>query len=1005
MKKTYYYAILKKMQLGVLLLYLLHAVAYAQSAVPVTIKGKVTEQNGGGPVPGASVQIKGAQSGTSTDVNGNYSVAAKIGDVLVFRSVGYEEQEIPVVKQTMINVSFSNSTQGLDEVVVVGFGTQKKVNLTGAVSSISSKDLTARPVGQASAALQGLAPGVTVTQSTGQPGADVGTIRIRGIGTLLDASPLVLIDGIEGSLNALDPVIIDNISVLKDAASASIYGSRAANGVILVTTKRAKNNQLSVSYNAYAGFQDPTNLPKMVDAIDHMVLTNLAYTNTGKAQLYSDALIQAYRDNPGNTDLYPNTDWQKEVLTGSGFMQNHSVTINGGGDKIRFLTSAGYFDQKGIIETSEYKRFTLRNNADVRFSDKLSLKVDLQLLAAQTLEPGAGTAAVFHWMNRIPANQAFRYSNGNWGEGWNGTNPVAFTTEAGGFQKNSSPSAQLNASLNYQPYKWLRAEITAAPRYAQSEDNNFNRAIVTYNATGGVAYTAPALSTLSRSLSHSFYNNYRATVTADQTFGGHTLKVLIGASREDYSNSAFSASRDTFVLPDYPVLSTGSAANQQNAGSAAEWALQSAFGRINYDYKQKYLLEINGRYDGSSRFAEGHKYGIFPSFSAGWRISQEDFMASLKPVINDLKIRASWGELGNQNVGNYPFTSSIVSGSYTIGKQIVNVAALNTMANGEISWETTAVTNVGLDFTILKNLSFTGDYYSRRSRDILYTLDIPLTVGLAAPVQNVGVVTNKGYELALAYRNNIKDFKYDVSVNFSDVINKVVDLRGVNRTGLTVSREGSAINSIYGLEAEGLFQSDAEAKAHATQFGVTKAGDIKYKDQNGDGIINDADNVIIGSTIPRYTYSANFNASYKGFSISAFFQGVGKADGFLYQQGIMPFFNGGTIQEPNKDNWRPDNTGAAFPRLAFGEVNNEKVSSFWLKDASYLRLKNLQIGYTLPARFSSKLSVSSVRFYVNGQNLFTKDNFWSGYDPEAPVGRGDAYPQVKTYTVGLDVNF
>jgi TonB-linked SusC/RagA family outer membrane protein len=1005
MKKKFYADLFKKMQLGVLLLCLMHAVGYAQTTVPITIKGKITEQNGGGAVPGASIKIKGSANGTSTDVNGNYTIAVKSGDVLVFSSIGYEEQEVPVVKQTTVNISFTSSTQGLDEVVVVGFGTQKKVNLTGAVSSISSKDLTARPVGQASSALQGLATGVTVTQSSGQPGADAGTIRIRGIGTLLDANPLVLIDGVEGSINALDPNIIDNVSVLKDAASASIYGSRAANGVILVTTKRAKNNQLSVSYNAYAGFQDPTNLPDMVDAIDHMVLTNLAYTNTGKAPLYPETLIQAYRDNPGNTDKYPNTDWQKEVLTGSGFMQSHFISINGGGDKIRFLTSAGYFDQKGIIESSDFKRYSIRNNADVRFSDKLSLKVDLQVLTSTMLEPGSGTPSVFHWMNRIPANQAFRYSNGNWGEGWNGTNPVALTRPDGGFQKNTSPSAQLNATLNYQPYKWLKAEITAAPRYAQSENNNFQRAIVTYQADGSVAYTAPALSTLTRSLSHSFYNNFRGTLTADKSLGNHHVKVLVGASREDYSNEAFSAFRDNFVLPDYPVLNTGSSANQQTTGSAAEWALQSFFGRVNYDYKERYLLEINGRYDGSSRFAEGHKYGIFPSFSAGWRISQEDFMKPLATVVNDLKIRGSWGQLGNQNIGNYPFTSSIVSGSYTIGKQIVNIAALNTLANGEISWETTEMTNFGLDFTVFKNFTFTGDYYIRRSRDILYTLDIPLTVGLGAPIQNVGLVTNKGYELSLSYRNSIKDFKYDIGVNFSDVLNNVVDLRGVNRSALTVSREGSSINSLFGLEAEGLFQSDAEAAAHATQFGITKAGDIKYKDQNGDGIINDADNVIIGSTIPRYTYSASLNASWKGFSIGAFFQGVGKADGFLYQQGIMPFFNGGTVQEQHKDNWRPDNTDAKFPRLAFSETNNEKVSSFWVKDASYLRLKNLQIGYTLPARLAGKLSTNSIRVYLNGQNLFTKDNFWKGYDVEAPVGRGDAYPQVKTYTIGLDVNF
>ena len=1005
MKKTCNSVFRRKMQLGLLLLLLIHAAGFAQTTGNLTIRGKVTDESGGGPVPGASIRVKGTSTGTSSDADGNYTITAKSGDFLVYSSIGFDAQEISVGKQSVINVVLEGSKQGLEEVVVVGFGTQKKVNLTGAVSSISSKDLTARPVGQASSALQGLAAGVTVTQSSGQPGADAGNIRIRGIGTLLDASPLVLIDGVEGNINALDPNIIDNVSVLKDAASASIYGSRAANGVILVTTKRAKNNQLTIGYSGYAGVQNPTNLPDMVDAIDHMVLTNLAYTNTGKAPLYNETLINNYRANPDNTDLYPNTDWQKEVLTGSGFMQSHFVTINGGGEKVRFLTSGGYFNQKGIIESSSFKRYTLRNNIDVRFSDKLSLKADVALAAASSLEPGVGTSAVFHWMNRIPANQPFLYSNGNWGEGWNGSNPAALTQPEGGFRKNSSPSAQLNASLTYQPLKWLKVDLTAAPRFTQSEDNDFKRAIVTYKADGTVAYTTPALSTLDRSLSHSFYNNFRGTVTADNAWGEHNLKVLVGASREDYRNDQFSAFRDNFVLPDYPVLNTGSSANQQNGGSAAEWALQSFFGRVNYDYKQKYLLEINGRYDGSSRFASGRKYGFFPSFSAGWRISQEPFMEGTKNVLTDLKIRASWGELGNQNIGNYPFTSSIVSGSYTMGGQIVNIAALNTLANSGISWETTEMTNFGLDFTLLKNLTFTGDYYIRKSRDILYTLDIPLTVGLGAPVQNVGVVTNKGYELSLSYRNNISDFKYDVNLNFSDVLNRVVDLRGVNRSALTVSREGYAINSLFGLEAEGLFQTDAEAAAHAKQFGTIKAGDIKYKDQNGDGIINDADNVIIGSTIPRYTYSFSLNGSWRGISLGAFFQGVGKADGFLYQQGIMPFFNGGTVQQQHKDNWTPENPNAKFPRLAFSETNNEKVSSFWVKDASYLRLKNLQLGYTLPAKLARKLSAGSARIYVNGQNLFTKDNFWKGYDVEAPVGRGDVYPQVKTYTVGLDVSF
>jgi TonB-linked SusC/RagA family outer membrane protein len=969
------------------------------------ITGRVVDENGAA-LAGASVVVKGTTQGTTTNAEGAFRLSIT-GDkaVLKISSVGYLEKEVTADGGGSLSVVLPSEASTLNNVVVVGYGTQKKVNLTGSVSAVSSETISSRQSGQASAALQGVAPGVTVTQNSGRPGGDGGTIRIRGIGTLSDPNPLVLIDGVEGSLNDIDPNMIESISVLKDAASASIYGSRAANGVILVTTKRAKGGKLTIHYHAYTGWQTPTNLPDLVNAVDHMLLTNKAYVNTGRAPLYSDDLLNKYRtEGPANRDLYPDTDWQKEVLTGSGVMQSHFISLNGGGEKIRFLTSLGYFDQKGIIENSGFRRFSLRNNADVRFSSRLHMKFDVQLLGEITKEPGPGSASVFHWMNRIPANQAGVYSGGNWGEGWNGVNPIAFT-RVGGIRKNVRPTALLNASLSYQPVKWLKAELTAAPRYAESNDDYFNRAIQTYKADGTEAYVSPAKSSLFLENSRSLYNNLRATLTYDQGFGPHGFKVLAGVSREDYRNDNFNASREGFILPDYPVLNTGTADNQLNGGSAAEWALQSFFGRLNYDYREKYLLEVNGRYDGSSRFAAGHKYGFFPSVSAGWRVSEESFMEGLRGVVRELKLRGSWGRLGNQNIGNYPFTSSIAMGSYTIGGQVVSVAALNTLANSEISWETTEMTNVGIDMTLFSNLSVTGDYYFKESRDILYDLDIPLIVGLGKPYQNAGVVHNRGWELGLHYKGKARDFAYDLGFAISDVRNKVIDLKGVNRTGLTVSREGYAINSIWGLEAEGLFQSDDEAAGHAKQFGVTKAGDIRYKDQNKDGIINDADNVIIGSTIPRLTYSSTLNASYKGLGLMVFLQGVGKADGYLYQQGIMPFFNGGTVHEQHKDNWSPDNPDAAFPRLAFSETNNEKNSSFWLKDASYLRLKNVQLSYVIPARIIRKAGIDNLRLYVSGQNLHSWDNFWEGYDVEAPVGTGNVYPQVKIYSFGLNVNF
>jgi len=970
--------------------------------------GVVTDETGK-PAPGVSVKIKGSNGGSVTDVNGQYKIDANAGDILVFSYIGFAVQEILVGAESRINVKLLPLDENLSDVVIVGYGTQKKVNLTGAVSQISGKDLAARPMGQTSASLQGMAPGVTVRQSSGRPGGDGGTIRIRGVGTLVDPNPLVMIDGIEGSMNNIDPNLIESISILKDAASASIYGSRAANGVILITTKRAVGDQVNVSYNNYIGWQEATNMPKLVDALDHMLLTNEAYVNTGRTPLYSEALIQKYREQGGvSSDLYPNTDWQKETLTGSGLQQSHFLTIMGGTQKVKLLGSFGLFDQKGIIENSGFKRYTIRNNADITFSDKLKARIDLQFVNAITTDPAAASSEIFQWMNGIPANQIGINQSGQWGVGWNGSNPISAARD-GGTNRTRGPFGSLNATLNYKPVEWLEAEAAYSPKYALSSSKNFRKAIQSYLPNGATSFLTPALTSLSQNKSESFYNNMRATVTASKTFGDHSLKLLAGASREDYFNEWTTAFRDTYILPDYPVLNAGSALNQQATGSEEEWALQSLFSRFNYVYKNKYLLEVNARYDGSSRFSSGNKYGFFPSASAGWRISEENFMAGLKNVVNEAKLRLSWGRLGNQNIGTYPSVTTILLESYTLGKQIVNTAALNNLANKMISWETTEEKNIGIDLTLFNNLSITADYYRRRTSDILLLLDIPLIVGVAKPFQNAGIVDNNGWELGLAYKGKIKDFNYNVSFNISDVKNTIVDTKGVNQTGLTVNREGYSIGSLFGYQAEGLFASDAEVAAHAKQFGTVKAGDIRYKDQNGDNLINEADKMVIGSTIPRLTYASNLSGSYKGFDLSVLIQGVGKANGYLAGPGILPFnvggAIGGTIREDNKDRWTPDNPNATYPRLAFGETNNEQVSTFFLKDASYLRIKNVQVGYTLPVGIAQKMALKRLRIFANGSNLSSFDRFWEGYDVEAPVGAGNIYPQVKVYSFGLEATF
>ncbi|MCE7060743.1 TonB-dependent receptor [Dyadobacter sp. CY343] len=973
------------------------------------VSGKVLDEAQRG-LPGVSVVLKGSQIGATTDSEGFFQL--NIPDntpsdaMLVFSFVGYTSQELAINGQAAFTVSLVPEDKSLSEVVVVGYGTQKKVNLTGSVSVVTSEELTRRPVGQTSAALQGVVPGLTVTQRSGQPGRDGAGLRIRGVGTTGNSDPLVIVDGVESAINNIDPNEIENISILKDASSAAIYGSRAANGVILITTKRGSEKGMSVNYNMYAGWQTPTDTPDKVNGIDHINLINEAYTNTGRSPLYTEQYIQDYlTKGPADRDQFPDTDWQKMTLKNSGFMQSHYIGVNGGNDKVKVLGSFSYLDQDGIIPNTNFKRYNLRINTDAKIGKKLSTSMDIFLRRTDLTEPSSGAGYVFHWMRRIPANQAGILSSGKYGEGWNGDHPLARAKD-GGLTQESSLSSILNLNLTYKPTSWLTANLIYAPKFNLPFNKTFNNTVQTYRWDGSPSYAVPARNSLSQSSSREWYNNLRALVTFDKTFGDHHLTVLGGFQREDQRNAWISVYREVFLLPDYQEINAGNRENERTGGSAEHWALQSYFGRLNYNYKEKYLFEANARYDGSSRFATGNKYAVFPSFSAGWRIIEESFMSGLSNVVTDMKLRASWGKLGNQNIGLYPFAAFIGIGSsnYIFDGKNITGASLNEMANPAIRWESTTATNFGLDLTLWSKLNVTAEYYMRRTDDILLRLDIPTMIGLTAPYQNAGVVSNKGWDVSLGYRDRIEDFTYNVSVNFSDVKNKVVDMRGVQRSGLQVSNEGYPIGSFYGYVADGFFQTETEVKEHAKQFGNVAPGDIKYRDLNDDGIINNLDQQVIGSNIPRYNYSANFDFGYKGIDLSVFLQGVGKVDGYLSGHGIMPFFEGSTIQESQRDSWRPDNTDAEFPRLAFNETNNIQNSSYWLRNAAYLRIKNIQLAYTIPQSLL-KNKVQKLRIYASGQNMFSFDKFWPGFDVEAPVGNAGWYPQMKVYTVGLDVRF
>ncbi len=996
------------------------------SQQPQTVTGKVTSAQGE-PIPGVTVLIKGTPNGTVTDNDGNYSLSNIPEDAtLVFSFVGLLTQEIEVKGSSIVNATLQEEVIGVDEVVIVGYGSQRKANLTGAVSTVSLPQMEKRTVAQTSLALQGLVPGVTVTQRSGKPGGDAGTIRIRGNTTIGNNDPLVLIDGVESSINAIDPESIESISVLKDAASSAIYGNRAANGVILITTKRAESGKAFVTYNSFVAKGEPTKVPKYVGAVDFMKYISIAKRAVGMTPEYSEEYIKEYEAGVARKDPnYPDVDWFDATATNNGLMTNQFVTVSLGTERLKSLTQAGYVSQNGITENTNYKRYTLRSNNDYQVLPKLAVTSDISLGYTDRIEPtklGGG----FNFVGRIPANQAAYLADGRYGPGWQGINPVAYYKD-GGIVTNVAPSAILNMTATFKPIEDLEIHGQYALNYWEGHSTNWDKRVQLYLNDGTPDPQTQAKSTLTENSSRNMRNMLVGRATYHKSLlDVHNFKLMAGYQQETFWNKWHSGYREEYAFPDYPVLNAGGSENQRSNGSASEFALQALFGRFNYDFKGKYLVEANLRYDGSSRFAEGYRWGLFPSVSGGWRISEEGFWDDIRDVVPNLKIRGSWGQLGNQNTlnGYYPSQSTVnLSPNYIFDKNIASGAAITTMANSIISWETTTMSNIAVEFNLLNKLDFTAEYYYRVTDDILLTLDIPLIIGLSAPAQNAGKVENKGWELSTTYNDRFGDFNFNATFNISDVKNKILDLKGINQTGLTVNREGYPMGSLYGYKADGYIvpeDYDTDGKyTGATQIGNFGPGDIKYIDQltvdtNGDGIpdeadgaINTSDMVIIGNTIPRYTFGLNLYGEFKGIDLTLFFQGVGKADGYVWGHSIASFFEGGSMPEIGKDYWTPENRDALFPRLAFNNSNNQQNSSFWVKDASYLRLKNVQLGYTIPRNLISKAGISKLRLYVSTDNVFTLSNFWEYFDVEAPVlsGYGNFYPIMRTTSIGIDLTF
>ncbi len=987
----------------------------SQSQPQKSVSGKVTDP-AGIPVPGVSVVIKGTTTGTITDVNGNYSLSGLPENALLqFSFVGMKAQEIAVGENSIINVSLAEEAVGIEEVVAVGYGTQKKVNLTGSVGSVKMDDLENRPLTNTGLALQGTIAGVYALQSSGQPGADDAVINIRGVGNFDDSSPLILIDGLPSSISDVNPNDIQSISVLKDAASASIYGNRAANGVILITTRRGEEGKLKVSYSGYFGVQKATSLPDVLNSVDYATLYNEASANAGGNTIYTDEEIEKFaaHDDP----LYPDNNYF-DIYYDVAKMQNHRINVTGANENIRFAFMLGHLDQDGILVGTNYKKTDFRSNIDAYFLKDKKLRFSVNIAG----NLGVKTEPTDLWNTKWYATNApvipLVDADGNWIAA-NGERNYYGEVKEGStlIQKRYNLSGQVEAE--YKIFKDLSVQFTYGYNIVDYNKNAFHANVTLYDAAGS---SKDLTSNLTVTDGRDIQTMLTSLLKYNKTFGEHQLNFLAGYSEEEYTYDWESGYRSGFVNNIQRVLSLGDASTQTNDAGSYDLGLRSYFGRINYTFKDRYLFEANVRRDGSSRFADGHKWGTFPSFSAGWIISKEDFMQRVS-WLSLLKLRASWGQLGNERISTYYNGSDVLTSgeNYSFGGTLYSGVAVTAMTNKELTWEKSEQKNIGIDFMLNNGIEVTADFFDKRTKDLLLTQPIPLTMALSDPYANAGEVQNKGIEASITYRKTFANgLKLRTTANLSHIVNKITKLNVAEIiSSPKATKVGYAINSFYGYEMDGIYQLadftwDTNAEEYVLNPDVVsiaaydvQPGDIKYKDLNGDGEINiNDDRKVIGKQFPDLTYSLNINLEWKRFDLGIFLQGVQGIQGYTYYEIATPFSGFANLGSWWLGRWTEDNPSNTLPRLTTNSSVNNVHSSFYMEDASYLRLKNIELGYSISPKVLSKVGIGSVRVYGNIQNAFTITNY-KGFDPEQTTDetRAEAFPQVRITSMGVNVNF
>ena len=987
----------------------------------------------GMPVIGANVTVKGTTQGTITDMDGKFSLEVAEGDILQVTYIGFANQEVKVGTQTNLSVTLKEDAEALDELVVVGYGTQKKVNLTGAVTAITGEKITKRPVTNTTTMLQGQVPGLRIVQGTGQPGAESVSVKIRGVGTFsgAGASPLVLINGVTGDLSSVDPNMIESVSVLKDAASAAIYGARAANGVILITTKQGadKGEKVSITYRGNFAVHTPTKMFDLVtNSADYMTLFNQAKINSGESGLYPEEEIEKYRNSNGSVE-YPSFDWLGYMFNPA-FVHQHNLSLAGTAKKTTYNIALNYADQDGTLRSFKYKKYNVTVDLTTQATNWMKVGFFTNMMKGDRNFNGVSQDdAILSTMSQAPTYMPWLPDDGT---GVRKYTRKAYENEL--FNKNMPMIVekdlfhQTNVNTDINAQLWLDIQLTqgltwytkGAVRQVNTRNENWRGGMQpTYNYHTGELIEMTGDYGLSVSENRTFYTNLYTYLKYDYATPNrdHNFSLMVGYSQETNKYETLEAYRRDYDF-DLPTIDAGAGSpNWSNSGKVEEWALMSGFFRLNYNYKDRYLFEANARYDGSSRLSPDGRWGLFPSLSGAWRVSEESFMKDWEWLSN-AKIRTSWGKLGNQEIGLYPYQAMISKvNSYPFDKNEMSSAYIQTaFVNRDIKWETTTITDVGLDMLLWNKFNITFDWYKKETDGILRSAQVSALLGMDAPTINDGTMQDKGIELAFAW-NDYTDTKlggldYNVGFYIDRTRNTLINFGSTEKDGKVIREEGLPYDSYYMLDCIGIFATQEEIDNAPKQYNDdTQPGDLRYRDTNNDGVINDDDRILISGKYPNFEYGLNAGLNWNGFDVSLLTQGVAGTKSFIdYRWGLAPFFQGSA---PTKDYvagmWTEENPyNAKYPKIYFGTLGgtkNTRTNSYFLQNTSYFRLKNLTVGYTLPKVLTDKIHLQKVRFYFSGDNLLTFTKY-EGLDPErSGDGTLTQYPQNRICSIGVDVEF